>query len=104
MLSPSKFTEIKNRAESNHGFSTDIFAEDRALLVAEVERLTKFVKNFSDQVTEKLDAIESDRVRLEEESQRLRKIGRSADIERDACVGLIAKMAIKLGIQVGIGK
>jgi hypothetical protein len=102
MLSQSQFLEIKKRSESDQSPSIDTLLEDRALLLREVERLTKFVKNFSERVNEKLDALESDMLKLENENERLRNNYNSSNLERDICVSLIAKMAALLKISVGI--
>lgn len=114
MLSPLQLNEIKKRIEFDQSLRVDpqegatnnkgIDLEDRLLLVTEVERLTRFVRNFSEQVNQKLDELEGDMVRLEKENERLRKVRKSANVERDACVGLIAQMATVLGIPAGIGK
>ena len=105
MLSHSQLTEIKTRTEiEDPNPSMELLSKDRALLLAEVERLTKFVGSFSDQVNEKLDLLEADMERLEKENERLRKMCKSANTERDVCISLIAKMAVGLGIPVGIGQ
>ncbi len=104
MLSSEKFNEIKNRTQPEQIHSLEVILEDRTLLLAEVERLIKFVKNFSDQVTEKLDGLESQMISLESENERLRRVGNSSHVERDACVGLIAQLALKVGLPVGVGQ
>src|SRR5689334_8702492 len=100
MLSQSQLIEIKNRIVSDQNTSPESIREDRDLLYSEVERLMKFVKNFSDGVNRKLDDLEANMVRLEEENERLRTLGRSSNLERDACIGLLAKMAKRLGLTV----
>lgn len=104
MLSQSQLLEIKKRMDATQPSSAEMIQGDRNLLYAEVERLTKFVRNFSDGVNRKLDDLEANMLRLEEENERLRTICRSSNLERDACVGLLAKMARKLGLTVGVGK
>jgi hypothetical protein len=104
MLSQSQLLEIRKRMDPNQTPSIEAVQEDRDLLYSEVERLTKFVKNFSDGVNRKLDDLEANMVRLDEENERLRTMCRSSNLERDACVGLLAKMAKTLGLSVGVGK
>ena len=104
MLPNSQLEEIKSRIASGAPQSLEVLQEDRVTLMAEVDRLLKFVENFSSRVSTQLDALEKDMVLLDEDNQRLRKNCRSSDFERDACVGLIAKMALALKIPVGIQK
>jgi hypothetical protein len=104
MLSSSQLSEIVKRVEADQAAPYDEAREDRALLVAEVDRLNKFLKTFSDRVTEKLDILDADMLNLEKENERLRKMNKSSNIERDACIGLLSKMALLVGLPVGIGK
>ncbi len=104
MLTTSQFSEIKQRTECQEKLPLEVAMQDRILLVAEVERLTRFVKNFSEQVNHKLDKLEIDMGCLETENERLRRTGKSSSIERDACVCLIAQFALALKMSAGIGK
>ncbi len=93
--------EIKSRVASSEAQSAEILKEDRAQLLAEVERLLQFVETFSSRVSAQLDVLEKDMVALDQDNQRLRKNCRSSDFERDACIGLISKMALALNLPVG---
>ncbi len=101
MLTKAHLEEIKNRIEHGRDASPEVLLEDRVVLLAEVERLLKFVETFSTRVNAQLDILENDMVLLDQDNQRLRKNSRSSDFERDACIGLIAKMAVALKIPVG---
>jgi hypothetical protein len=49
----------------------------------------------------RLNELEQDLVRLEAENSRLRTNTQSTYFERDACIGLIARMAVRLGLKAG---
>ena len=101
MLTKAHLEEIKSRIAQGRDTSPEVLLEDRVVLLAEVERLLKFVETFSTRVNAQLDILEKDMVLLDQDKQRLRKNSRSSDFERDACIGLIAKMAVALKIPVG---
>ncbi len=101
MLTKAQLEEIKSRIAQGRDASPEVLLEDRVVLLAEVERLLKFVETFSTRVNAQLDILENDMVLLDQDNQRLRKNSRSSDFERDACIGLIAKMAVALKIPVG---
>jgi hypothetical protein len=101
MLTQSQLEEIKARTQMDRDASSEVLREDRVHLLAEVERLLKFVENFSTRVNAQLDILEKDMILLDQDNQRLRKNSRSSDFERDACIGLVAKMALALNLPVG---
>jgi hypothetical protein len=74
------------------------------VLVAEIERLQKFVRDYSATVTQKIDLIDQNRELLEGENQRLLTAKEIMSIERDACVALVAKLALVSGNRAGIGR
>jgi hypothetical protein len=100
MLSQAQLVEIKSRIESATGASTPE-REDAAALLAEVARLQRSVDAFSENVNTKLAVLEEDMIKLEGENGRLRSVCESTYFERDACIGLIARMATQMGIPAG---
>ena len=71
------------------------------MLLAEVERLADWVGDFSKGIERKLQGLEKDHARLDEDNARLRRNVTSTYFERDACVGLIARLAERAGFRVG---
>jgi hypothetical protein len=102
MMSHSQLVEIQSRIDS--GATSEELRGDAQALLSEVMRLTGFVKEFSSQVTGKLETLEEDMVRMENENARLRSVCESTYFERDACVGLIARLARLNGMPAGTGK
>lgn len=93
MLTQNELNQIRTRVESGD--------EEVSKLVSEVDRLTRFVHNYSNSVSQKLDEIDLERNRLTEENARLAKSNRSAYIERDACIGVMVALAFEKGLRVG---
>ena len=102
MLSQTQLAEIRQRLTTEE--SGEAMRADTAALLTEVERLQRFVLEFGAQVTSKVDALEVDMHRLDTENSRLRAVAESTYFERDACIGLICRMAVLLGIRVGVGR
>lgn len=75
--------------------------DNTALLVAEVERLNKYIKDHGTHVSQQLDVLEADMERLVAENARLITVREMAFVERDACVGLLARIALTHGMNVG---
>jgi hypothetical protein len=84
-----------------HRIRTQGTAESIAPLVAEIERLQKFVVDYGDSVTLKLDSLEENRGLLEAENQRLLTAKQMMRLERDACVALLSRIALVQGLSVG---
>lgn len=95
MISPSNFLEIQARVKTNPT------SEDETTLLAEVIRLQKFTTEYQKTVLARLDELNECRLLLEEENERLRTVTQSTYFERDACIGLIARLAKTLGLTVG---
>ena len=91
MLTENDLNQMKTQA--NH--------EDVVKLINEVERLKQYVKNYNASVSQKVDTIESDMVQLEAENQRLISAKEAVYVERDACLGLIAQLALANGLVAG---
>ena len=113
MLSREQLLEIQSRlatqteegsAPASSDIAIDQMRRDAQALYSEVERLTRFVVDFSGEVTSKLETLERDMLTLEAENARLRSVTQSTYFERDACVGLISQMAILLGHPAGTGR
>lgn len=75
--------------------------EDVLALIDEVGKLTDATRKLSANAEAKLKSLEQDMHRLEAENARLRKIADSGYVERDACIGLLARMAVRLGLKTG---
>lgn len=71
-------------------------------LTAEVERLKKYIADYSSTVTQKIDLIEKDLVRMDAENSRLILAKDLAFVERDACIGLLVKLAMASGWRAGV--
>ena len=103
MYSPNQLSELKFRLLKPET-SSELIRELALSLLDEVVRLSTFTEEYSSKVSKKLDGLEQDMLNLEKENDRLRKINVSTYFERDACIGLIARMALLNGIKVGTGK
>lgn len=79
-----------------------ISREEAEALLREVDRLKRFVVSFSEGVSTKLDALEKDLSTFEAENERLMMARDGLAVERDAVVGLVARMAKALGYSVGV--
>lgn len=75
--------------------------EDGITLLTEVESLNKEAWDYKNIVLRKLTTLEEDMNRLVAENQRLITLRDSADVERDACIGLLVKLAVANGIKAG---
>mgnify|MGYP007080469071 CR=1 FL=1 len=100
MLNGDQFSALKSRVESGETSEADI-RRDAVTLLSEVMRLTFLTNDLSAQALEKLSSIEDDLVRLEKDIERLRGIVKSTYFERDASIGLLARMATGLGMKSG---
>lgn len=78
--------------------------EEAKILVHEVIALQRALAEFTARVNAQLANVEEGMEKLEQENARLRKVTESTYFERDACVGLISKFAMQLGMPVGTGK
>ncbi len=76
-------------------------SQDTAVLQAEIDRLQSFIREYGESVTRKLDSIEECSTQLEAENQRLITAKETMRIERDACISLLAKLALAQGLTVG---
>lgn len=74
---------------------------DASTLLAEVIRLSVFSEDFTKQILARVQTLATDMEALEKENARLRKISESTYFERDACIGLIARLAKLQGMPVG---
>jgi hypothetical protein len=101
MMSQSQMVEIQKRIE-DAATSPEQLRADAAVLFAETLRLNMHVSQFTSQVSEKLTALEADMLILEAENARVKNVCESTYFERDACIGLISKMATLMKIPVGI--
>lgn len=100
MLSLNELFEMKKRIASEEAAGT-LLQTDAARLVVEVERLQGFVRDFSNRVEGDLRSLEADMVKLDRENERLRRMTESTYFERDACIGLVARLAVQLGMKAG---
>ncbi len=76
--------------------------EDALILLTEVEHLQKESFDYKSTVLRKLTSLETDMNRLVAENSRLITLRDSAYVERDACIGLLVKLAIAKGFSAGI--
>ncbi len=74
---------------------------DVATLLAEVNRLNSVIQDLSVNTGNKVIELGEDMIQLEQITEALRQSCTSAEFERDATVGLLCKMASKLGMQTG---
>lgn len=105
MLFPSDIAKICARVEaaSKNGGDTVLLDDARTLLL-EVARLGALNESFTQNLMARVDAWSDDMETLEKENARLRRNTESTYFERDACVGLIARLARIQGFKVGKGK
>jgi hypothetical protein len=92
MLSEAQLTEILER---------NAHSQDSVALVAEIKRLARLIVEHGARVEASLSSLESDMFRLEDENARLRSLRDSAYVERDACVSLLARLALAQGLDAG---
>ena len=76
--------------------------EDGIALLNEVESLNKEAWDYKNIVLRKLTTLEEDMNRLVAENQRLISLRDSAEVERDACIGLLVQLAVANGIKAGV--
>lgn len=79
-----------------------ISLEEVKQVVAEIDRLERYIADYKLTVSQKLDEVESNRVQLEAENARLLSAKALAYVERDVCIGLIAQLAQTNGLKVGV--
>lgn len=70
-------------------------------LLEEIVRLKKFILDYGMGIEAQLGEIDLSRQALVDENQRLIDVKNSALLERDACLGLMLKLANKNGLKVG---
>lgn len=105
MLSDAQLVEIAQRIASSECEADPArLRADALALMAEVERIGKTMNAFTANVTSRLNELERDMLSLESENARLRSVTQSTYFERDACVGLISKFAVALGLTAGTGR
>ena len=92
MLNESELTRIQNEPT----------LDDVPRLVEEIGRLQKFISDYGARVTEKMDLIDEGRIQLEAENERLVTAKGLMSIERDACVALVARLALVQGHRTGL--
>ncbi len=75
---------------------------ESVLLATEVQRLQNYIRDFTVDVQKRVMELESDMIALENENQRMVKIKNMLAVERDACLGLLAQVANRGGMSVGV--
>ncbi|HCM40196.1 MAG: hypothetical protein A2Z97_11285 [Bdellovibrionales bacterium GWB1_52_6] len=76
--------------------------DDVPRLVSEVENWQQYVIKYNNGINQQLDKIEQDMVRMEAENARILSAKEVLSVERDACAGLIARLAHSTGFRVGV--
>lgn len=76
--------------------------EESLALLMTIEQLQKESFDAKQVVLRKLNTLEEDMERLAKENERLIAMRESSDLERDACISLMVKLANKLGFVVGV--
>lgn len=94
---------IKARIE-NKDTSAEELRNDAQTLLTQFERQHTYSQELSTRVELRLHAIEQDMELLEKENQRLRKNMISTYFERDACVGLLVRLAVAQGMRAGLAE
>ena len=92
---------VNEISELNKKFIASKNEEALALLIT-IEQLQKSAFEYKDSVLRKLTTIEEDMNRLVAENERLITLRDSAYVERDACIGLLVKLAIANGATSGV--
>lgn len=67
----------------------------------ELEELKQYVRDYNATITAKMDGLEENLTAFEEENSRLRTLKDCLSVERDSCIGLIARLAQQAGYKVG---
>ena len=70
----------------------------------DIEQIQKQFEVYKQTVNAKVDTLEAGLERLLIENERLIKLRKSAEIERDACIALAAQLAISAGLSAGAVK
>jgi len=91
MLTDYELNEIGNNATQ----------EEVIKLVSEVKRLRQYTLDYNASISQKIDTIEENMLLLEAENQRLLFAKGIVYVERDACIGLIAQLAMGHGFRAG---
>lgn len=73
-----------------------------SVLQEQIKQLNQEAIDYKNTVLRKLNSLEKDMHRLVAENQRLIQVKNAAYVERDACVGLIAQLALAHGFAVGV--
>lgn len=95
MLTTNEITTLREKmiADKNeHGLA----------LLMTIEQMQKESYDYRNTVLRKLNELEKDMERLVKENERHYEIRESAFVERDTCISLLVKMAIKLGFAAGV--
>lgn len=95
MMTTNEITTLKEKmiAEKNeHGLA----------LLMTIEQMQKEAFDYKNTVLRKLTSLEEDMERLVKENERHYRIRESAFVERDTCISLMVKMAMKLGFATGV--
>lgn len=100
MLNADQFTALKSRVESSETPEAEIRL-DSVTLLSEVLRLTSLTQSLAAEASAKLTSLEEDLVRIDQDNGRLRATTQSTYLERDACIGLLARLAVSLGMTAG---
>ncbi len=101
MMTREQYQEMRMKVEQATPEATESFLAEAKVFLQELDRVKVLLDSYTNEVNSKLEVIESDMTLLEKENARLRSVTDSTYFERDACVGLISKMARQIGIPVG---
>ena len=95
MLNANQIHELKEQLTLSKN-------EEALALLLTVEQLQNEAAQYRETVLRKLTTIETDMGRLLDENERLIQVREAAFVERDSCIGLLAKIAQKAGLSVGV--
>jgi hypothetical protein len=103
MDTQSQLAAIKARVE-NKETTLEQLRNDAQTLLAQFSRQQTYSQELTARVELRLHAIEQDMELLEQENQRLRRNAISTFFERDACVGLLIRLAVAQGMTAGLSQ
>jgi hypothetical protein len=95
MLTTNEITTLKEKMvteKNEHGLA----------LLLTIEQMQKESFEYKNTVLRKLNTLEADMERLVKENERHFTIRESAFVERDTCISLLIKLAVKLGFAAGV--
>ncbi len=95
MLTTNEITTLKEKMISTKN-------EDGLALLITIEQMLKESFEYKNTVLRKLTTIETDMGRLLDENKRLIDDRESTYVERDTCISLLVKLAIKQGVVAGL--